>query len=208
MTSPGGTLNRDILRLAVPALGALIAEPLFLIVDSALVGHLGVAPLAGLGIASAILQTIVGLMVFLAYSTTPAVARRFGAGDLTKAVSVGIDGLWLALAIGAGLALVGYLATPFLVGLFGATPDVTAEAVTYLGISMWGLPAMLIVFAATGTPPRHAGHRHAAVDRRARIRRERAPQLAPHLRPGLGHRRLGGGDGGRPSGAWWPRTSS
>ena len=74
------TLNRDILRLAVPALGALIAEPLFLIVDSALVGHLGTVPLAALGIASAILQTIVGLMVFLAYSTTPAVARRFGAG--------------------------------------------------------------------------------------------------------------------------------
>ena len=78
---PAPTLNREILRLAVPALGALIAEPMFLIVDSALVGHLGVVPLAGLGIASAVLQTIVGLMVFLAYSTTPAVARRFGAGE-------------------------------------------------------------------------------------------------------------------------------
>ncbi|GAA1975886.1 MATE family efflux transporter [Microbacterium pumilum] len=150
MTGTGPALNRDILRLAVPALGALIAEPLFLIVDSALVGHLGVTPLAGLGIASAVLQTIVGLMVFLAYSTTPAVARRFGAGSFSKAVSVGIDGMWLALAIGAVLALVGYLATPFLVGLFGATPAVSEQAVTYLGISMWGLPAMLIVFAATG----------------------------------------------------------
>lgn len=150
MTSQGPTLNRDILRLAVPALGALIAEPLFLIVDSALVGHLGVAPLAGLGIASAVLQTIVGLMVFLAYSTTPAVARRFGAGTMSKAVSVGIDGMWLALAIGAVLALAGYLATPLLVGLFGAAPAVSAQAETYLGISMWGLPAMLIVFAATG----------------------------------------------------------
>jgi len=58
--------------------------------------------------------------------------------------------MWLALAIGAVLAVVGYLSTPFLVGLFGASPAVTAEAVTYLGISMWGLPAMLIVFAATG----------------------------------------------------------
>ena len=81
------TLNRDILRLAVPALGALIAEPLFLIVDAALVGHLGIEQLAGLGIASAVLQTVVGLMVFLAYSTTPAVARRFGAGDPSRAVS-------------------------------------------------------------------------------------------------------------------------
>ena len=144
------TLNRDILRLAVPALGALIAEPLFLIVDSALVGHLGVEPLAGLGIASAVLQTIVGLMVFLAYSTTPAVARRFGAGDPSRAVSVGIDGIWLALGLGAVLALVGYVATPLLVGLFGATPEVAQQAEIYLGISMWGLPAMLVVFAATG----------------------------------------------------------
>ena len=95
------TLNRDILRLALPALGSLIAEPMFLIVDSALVGHLGVVPLAGLGIASAVLQTIVGLMVFLAYSTTPAVARRFGAGEHAGAVRAGIDGLWLALALGA-----------------------------------------------------------------------------------------------------------
>ncbi|MDR7183915.1 Na+-driven multidrug efflux pump [Microbacterium trichothecenolyticum] len=129
------TLNRDILRLAVPALGALIAEPLFLIVDSALVGHLGVEPLAGLGIASAVLQTIVGLMVFLAYSTTPAVARRFGAGDPSRAVSVGIDGIWLALGIGAVLALVGYVATPLLVGLFGASPEVAQQAEIYLGIS-------------------------------------------------------------------------
>lgn len=150
MTSAPDTLNRDILRLAVPALGALVAEPLFLIVDSALVGHLGVEPLAGLGIASAVLQTIVGLMVFLAYSTTPAVARRFGAGDPSRAVSVGIDGMWLALGIGAVLALVGYLATPALVALFGASPVVAEQAEIYLGISMWGLPAMLVVFAATG----------------------------------------------------------
>ncbi|MER7797173.1 MATE family efflux transporter [Microbacterium sp. NPDC096154] len=144
------TLNRDILRLAVPALGALVVEPLFLLVDAALVGHLGVVPLAGLGIASSILQTIVGLMVFLAYSTTPAVARRFGAGDLRGAVSAGVDGLWLALAIGGVLALAGSLATPALVSAFGPSTAVAAQAQTYLGISMWGLPAMLIVFAATG----------------------------------------------------------
>lgn len=147
---PRRSLNRDILRLAVPALGALMMEPLFLLVDSALVGHLGATPLAALGIASAILQTIVGLMVFLAYSTTPAVARRFGAGDTPSAVSAGVDGLWLALGLGALLALAGSLATPFLVDLFPASEAVSADAATYLHISMWGLPAMLIVFAATG----------------------------------------------------------
>lgn len=139
------TLNREILRLAVPALGALVAEPLFLIVDAALVGHLGVVPLAGLGIASAVLQTVVGLMVFLAYSTTPAVARRFGAGDASSAVSAGIDGLWLALGLGGLLAVVGSLATPALVGAFGAAPEVAEQAEIYLRLSMWGLPAMLIV---------------------------------------------------------------
>ncbi|MFT4259850.1 MATE family efflux transporter [Microbacterium sp.] len=144
------SLNREILRLAVPALGALIAEPAFLIVDAALVGHLGTTPLAGLGIAGAVLQTIVGLMVFLAYSTTPAVARRFGAGRPGEAVSVGINGMWLALGLGAVLAASGAVASPWLVSLFGADAAVSAEANAYLMISMWGLPAMLIVFAATG----------------------------------------------------------
>lgn len=143
-------VDREILRLAVPAVGALIAEPLFLLADSAMVGHLGTIPLAGLGLASAVLQTIIGLMVFLAYSTTPAVARWLGAGDRRRAVSVGIDGLWLALGLGIVLAVAGWLATPLLVGAFGAEPAVTAAAATYLGISMLGLPAMLLVFAATG----------------------------------------------------------
>jgi len=146
----GRGLNRSILSLAVPALGALIVEPLFLIVDSALVGHLGINELAGLGIASAVLQTIVGLMVFLAYATTPAVARLVGAGDLRRAVSVGIDGMWLALAVGVVLAVGGWAATPLLVGLFDPSAAVAANASTYLGISMAGLPAMLLVFAATG----------------------------------------------------------
>ena len=143
-------IDRDILRLAVPALGALIAEPLFLLSDSAMVGHLGTTPLAGLGLASAVLQTIIGLMVFLAYSTTPAVARWLGAGDRRRAVSVGVDGLWLALGLGVLLAIAGWFATSMLVGAFGAERAVTTDAATYLGISMLGLPAMLIVFAATG----------------------------------------------------------
>lgn len=143
-------LNREILRLAVPALGALMAEPAFLIVDAALVGHLGTTPLAGLGIAGAVLQTIVGLMVFLAYSTTPAVARHFGAGRPGDAVSVGVNGMWLALALGAVLAAAGAASSPWLVSLFGASEAVSTEANAYLVVSMWGLPAMLIVFAATG----------------------------------------------------------
>ena len=147
---PSPTLNREIVRLAVPAFGALVAEPAFLMVDAALVGHLGTTPLAGLGIASAILQTIVGLMVFLAYSTTPAVARRFGAGAHGDAVSVGIDGMWLALGLGAVLAVIGSFLTPVVIGWFGADAAVAAQASAYLAPSMWGLPAMFVVYAATG----------------------------------------------------------
>lgn len=143
-------VDREIMRLAVPALGALVAEPLFLLTDSALVGHLGLVPLAGLGIASVVLQTIIGLMVFLAYATTPAVARRLGAGDERGGVSVGIDGMWLALGLGAVLAAAGAFLSPSLVSLFGPEAAVAEQATTYLSISMVGLPAMLIVFAATG----------------------------------------------------------
>ncbi|HEY0247173.1 MAG TPA: MATE family efflux transporter [Gryllotalpicola sp.] len=143
-------VDREILSLAVPALGALIAEPLFLLADSALVGHLGRVPLAGLGLASAVLQTIVGLMIFLAYGTTPAVARRLGAGDRPGAVAVGVDGAWLATALGLLLGAIGFLTAPFLVGAFGAATEVTAQASAYLRVAMIGLPAMLIVYAATG----------------------------------------------------------
>ncbi|MGY0556627.1 MATE family efflux transporter [Lysobacter sp. A421] len=143
-------MDREILRLAVPAFGALVAEPMFLLADSAMVGHLGEVPLAGLGLASVVLQTIIGLMVFLAYSTTPAVARWLGIGDIRRAVAVGIDGLWFALGLGIVLAGTGWAATPGLVAAFGADAGVNAAAATYLGISMAGIPAMLLVFAGTG----------------------------------------------------------
>jgi putative MATE family efflux protein len=143
-------LDRDILRLAVPALGALVAEPLFLLTDTALVGHLGEVPLAGLSIGSAILQTAIGLLIFLAYATTPAVARRLGAGDRSGAIRAGIDGLWLALGIGVALVAVGLPISNALVSLFGANPAVTEAADTYLTISLWGIPGMLLVIAANG----------------------------------------------------------
>ncbi|PPF11492.1 MATE family efflux transporter [Rathayibacter rathayi] len=143
-------LDRSILRLAVPALGSLVAEPLFLLTDSALVGHLGAVPLAGFALGGAVLQTIVGLMVFLAYSTTPRVGRALGEGDERRAVAAGIDGGWLALLLGAGIAVVGALSAPAVVALFGAEPAVAEEGVRYLSVSMAGIPAMLGVFALTG----------------------------------------------------------
>jgi putative MATE family efflux protein len=143
-------LDREILRLALPALGALVAEPLFLLVDTALVGRLGAEPLAGLAIAGTVLQTAVGLLVFLAYATTPAVARRLGAGDRPGAVRAGIDGLWLAALISVPLVALGVPLAGPLVGLFGADAAVTEQAAIYLQVSVWGLPGMLLVLAATG----------------------------------------------------------
>jgi putative MATE family efflux protein len=149
-TAPPKGQSREILRLAVPAFGALVAEPLFLLADSAIVGHLGVAQLAGVGLASAVLHTAVGLMVFLAYSTTPAVARAIGDGQLGKALAAGRDGVWLALLLGVGLALAGFLAADPLIGLLGAEGEVRTFAVDYLRWSMPGLVAMLLIFAGTG----------------------------------------------------------
>ena len=142
--------SHEILRLAVPAFGALVAEPLFLLADSAIIGHLGVAQLAGVGLASAVLHTAVGLMVFLAYSTTPAVARAIGDGQLGKALAAGRDGVWLALLLGVLLAVAGFLAADPLIGLLGAEGEVRAFAVDYLRWSMPGLVAMLLIFAGTG----------------------------------------------------------
>ncbi|KAF3466353.1 MATE family efflux transporter [Streptomyces sp. Tu 3180] len=142
--------DREIVMLAVPAFGALVAEPLFVMADSAIVGHLGTAQLAGLGVASALLMTAVSVFVFLAYATTAAVARRVGAGDLQAAIRQGMDGIWLALLLGAAVVAVTLPTAPALVDLFGASDTAAPYATTYLRISALGIPAMLVVLAATG----------------------------------------------------------
>ncbi|MCX5091443.1 MATE family efflux transporter [Streptomyces sp. NBC_00365] len=142
--------DREIVALAVPAFGALVAEPLFVMADSAIVGHLGTAQLAGLGVASALLTTAVSVFVFLAYATTAAVARRVGAGDLQAAIRQGMDGIWLALLLGAAVIAAVLPAAPALVELFGASHTAAPYATTYLRISSLGIPAMLIVLASTG----------------------------------------------------------
>ncbi|MFE4691623.1 MATE family efflux transporter [Streptomyces sp. NPDC056749] len=142
--------DREIIALAVPAFGALVAEPLFVMVDSAIVGHLGTPQLAGLAVAAALLTTAVSIFVFLAYATTAAVARQAGAGDLASAIRQGMDGIWLALLIGAAVVAVALPLAPWLVDVFGASDTATPYATTYLRISSLGIPAMLVVLAATG----------------------------------------------------------
>ncbi|HLR55889.1 MAG TPA: MATE family efflux transporter [Actinomycetales bacterium] len=144
------SLTKQVLALAVPALGALVAEPVFVLIDSAVVGRLGANELAGLALASAILMTAVGLNVYLAYATTAAVARHIGAGNRQAALSLGIGGLWLALILGAALAALGMIFAEPLLNVLNANAHIMPHAKAYLLWSLPGLPGMLLVLAATG----------------------------------------------------------
>ncbi len=142
--------DREILRLAVPAFLALVAEPMFLLADSAIVGHLGTPQLAALGIASAILGTVVSLCIFLAYGTTASVARQVGAGNARGALVQGVDGLWLAALIGTLLTAVTVALTDQMIALFDPTEEVAELSADYLDLALLGVGPMLLMLAATG----------------------------------------------------------
>lgn len=143
--------NRTILGLAIPALGALIVEPLLLTIDSIMIGSLGTAPLAGLALASTILTTLVGMFVFLAYATTALAAQALGRGRPKEGVQAGIDAMWLALSIGLVVMVALILGAPSIVTWMGADPEVFTQATAYLRGAAPGMVAMLIILAATGT---------------------------------------------------------
>ena len=145
----GGT-DRELLRLAVPAVGALVAEPLYLLADTAVVGHLGTSPLAGLAVASGVLLFAYGMCIFLAYGTTASVARLTGAGRPELAAAQAVQGLWLAASLGVALAVLGAWFGQRLLGLLGAEGPVLDQAGTYLRISLLGAPAMLVMLAGVG----------------------------------------------------------
>ena len=136
--------------MAVPALGALAAEPLYILVDTAVVGHLGTPQLGGLAVAGTILTTAFFLFNFLAYGTTAAVARLVGARDERTAAHQAVQGVWLALGIGIALLVVGVTMAPAAVGLFGSTAAVRANAEVYLRVSALGAPAVLLALVGVG----------------------------------------------------------
>jgi len=142
--------DRALLRLAIPALGALVAEPIYLLTDTAIVGRLGTASLAGLSVASAVLLAGYSVFLFLAYGTTAAVSRLLGAGRHREAAGQAVQGLWLAATVGVVLAIAGWVAGPTLIAVLGGTGAVASEAWTYLRISLFGLPALLVSLAGVG----------------------------------------------------------
>jgi putative MATE family efflux protein len=144
------TTDRQIFALALPALGALAAEPLYVLVDTAIVGHLGTVQLGALAIAATVLSTAFTVFNFLTYGTTAQVARLHGAGRDREAAAMGSQALWLALGIGLGLTvLIASLARPA-VTLMGGEGAVADGAVAYLRISSLAAPLFMIAGAAQG----------------------------------------------------------
>ncbi len=143
-------LDRDILRLAVPALGALAADPLVSMVDTVFVGRLGVVPLAALGVNTSIFAMSFIVFNFLAYGTTPMVARAVGRGDRTGAGDVVVQALLLAVVVGGVATLMLEALAGPIVALMGAGPDLREPALSYLRIRALAGPAVLLVTAGHG----------------------------------------------------------
>jgi putative MATE family efflux protein len=142
--------DREILRLAVPALGALAAEPLYLLADTAIVGHLGTPQLAALALAATVLSNLVALCIFLTYGTTARVTRLHGAGADEAAAALGPQALWLALAAGVLVGgAIAALAGP-LVHALGGDDHVASMAARYLRIASLGVPMALVALAGQG----------------------------------------------------------
>jgi putative MATE family efflux protein len=142
--------DAEIVRLALPALGALAAEPLYLLVDTAIVGHLGTSQLAALALAATVLSNLVALCIFLTYGTTARVTRLHGAGQDAEAAALGPQAFWLALGAGALVAaVVAALADP-LIHALGGDGDVADMAARYLRIASLGMPMALIALAGQG----------------------------------------------------------
>lgn len=147
--APAG-LGRRIVGQALPALGVLAAEPLYLLWDTAVIGRLGALPLAGLAVGGLILATVSTQLTFLSYGTTSRSARRFGAGDRPGAVVEGVQATWIALAVGGVLlALVQAFAGP-ITGVVAGRAEIADAAESWLRVSSFGIPLILVTMAGNG----------------------------------------------------------
>lgn len=150
MSATRRTLDRDIVRLALPALGALAAEPTYLLVDTAVIGHLGTVQLAALGLAATFLASIFWLFNFLANATTTHVANAHGAGKEEDVGSITGQAVWLALGIGLVLSALGVALAGPIAGMLQAEGAVADHAATYIRISALGAPCVMLALAGQG----------------------------------------------------------
>ncbi len=150
MTSRLGRTDREILALAIPAMGALAIDPLLTLADTAFVARLGTVELAALGVDTAILGFAFFAFNFLAYVLTPLVARALGSGQVDEARRWVGDALLLAVVLGLGVSVALEVAAPLFVDLMGAGGDVADPAVSYLRIRALATPAVLVVTVGHG----------------------------------------------------------
>lgn len=151
MADPGPDAGtRRIAALALPALGVLAAEPLYLLFDTAVVGRLGALALAGLAIGGLIVGMVGSDLVFLSYGTTARAARHFGAGDRVSAVCEGVQASWLALGLGVLFVAVVQAAAVPLVTAIASNDDIADAALSWLRIAVVAAPAMLVSLAGNG----------------------------------------------------------
>jgi putative MATE family efflux protein len=141
---------RTVLRLAAPALPVLAAEPLYLLVDTAVVGRLGAVPLAGLAVAGVLFAQVTSQMNFLSYGTTARAARLHGAGRRSAAVSEGVQATWLALIVGVLVLAVGQLVAAPVARVLGDGGPVAEAAVSWLRVALFGAPLILVTLAGNG----------------------------------------------------------
>lgn len=144
------TLDREIFRLAIPALGALAADPLVTLVDTAFVGRIGAEELAALGVAGALFAIAFTVFNFLAYGTTPLVASALGASDEDRAAATAGAAIRLAVMAGAGATIAVFVLARPLLEVMGANPEVLDAALPYLRIRALALPAVLLVMVGHG----------------------------------------------------------
>lgn len=141
---------RRIFGLAVPALGVLAAEPLYVLIDTAVVGHLGALPLAGLALGGVVLAQVSSQLTFLSYGTTSRTARLHGAGRRPEAVAEGVQATWLALGVGLALLVAGQLLAVPVTRLLAGDGPVADGAVSWLRIALFGAPLILVTMAGNG----------------------------------------------------------
>ncbi|MGD9991134.1 MATE family efflux transporter, partial [Pseudonocardia sp.] len=141
---------REIVRLALPALPVLAAEPLYVLVDTAVVGSLGALPLAGLAVAGVMFAQVTSQLTFLSYGTTARAARLHGAGRRSAAVGEGVQATWLALAVGLVVLVVGQLVAAPVAGALGGSDEIADAAVSWLRIALFGAPLVLVTLAGNG----------------------------------------------------------
>ena len=141
---------REIVRLAGPALPVLAAEPLYLLVDTAVVGRLGAVPLAGLAVAAVLFAQVTSQLNFLSYGTTARTARMYGSGRRADAVAEGVQATWLALAVGACLVVVGQLVVRPVAEALGNGGPIAEGAVSWLRVALIGAPLLLVTLAGNG----------------------------------------------------------